>query len=278
MNQNPEKASIDDLQVGTGASRLSPRVRRRALIVSILFHVVLLSVLLFWYFPPRDSGQTQAAVKGANPQTSGVSPTQAPERSVIDPVVPASQMEASVQSTLDQIKDMPEEQKLSELEKNLRRLDAISNEQSVGKTRQVIAETLDLEPGAEPLSEPPGGTFDAATAQIHNVIRERDGESRWIYKSVLVDSLGRTQTVVMPALEGETTYNTFEQMKKYPMAEGIYRQLVMPMLQKMIAATEVAEREALKAARDQEEGNADRLVEPSGGLPPEDPDAATADR
>ena len=44
------------------------------------------------------------------------------------------------------------------------------------------------------------------------------------------------------------------------------------------AAMDVAEREALKTVRDQNNGNTDRLLDPIGSLPSDGQDEATAER
>ena len=41
----------------------------------------------------------------------------------------------------------------------------------------------------------------------------------------------------MTQAEGEAIYETFQQMKKFPVAAGIYRSVVMPMIQKTLEAT-----------------------------------------
>ena len=163
---------------------------------------------------------------------------------------------------------MSDERKLSELEKNLARLQAIATEESVREVTNLIAGSLDLDPGPLPAEQPPGGAFDPETAQLHDVARERRENGKWEYTSVLVDASGRTQTVTMSEAEGETAYRTFEQLKRYPMAEGIYRQLVMPMIQKMIRASELTERAAQQARQMQQESEA---VDSPADLDPERP-------
>lgn len=96
---------------------------------------------------------------------------------------------------------------------------------------------------------PISGSFDTDTSQLQEVIRTQDESGRWQYESVLVDAEGRTMTVPMSAAEGETVYNTFESMKQFPMAEGIYRGVVMPLLQRMVKARELAVKAASEAER-----------------------------
>ena len=53
----------------------------------------------------------------------------------------------------------------------------------------------------------------------------------------MVDDSGREMEVPMTEAEGEGMYQTFQQMKKFPVAAGIYRKVVMPMIQKTLEAT-----------------------------------------
>ena len=40
--------------------------------------------------------------------------------------------------------------------------------------------------------------------------------------------------------EGETVYQTFQTMKRFPMAQGLYRSVVMPLMQKMLDSKDAA--------------------------------------
>ncbi len=227
----------------------SPR-RRLAIIVSILFHIALLTALFFWYFPrpstqvtqnSRGTGNSVAPRPAAAPQTRIAPPATAPQ-------VPPEQIEASIQSQIEQVKRLSDDAKLTELEKNLRRLESISTEASVQEVTTTIANSLGLEPGPEPSDQLSPGPFDHDTGQLHDVLRDRSDSGSWEYEFVMVDAAGRTQTVPMTAAEGEPVYEAFDKMKQYPMAAGIYRQLVMPMIQKMIEASKVTQQAADRAA------------------------------
>ncbi len=43
--------------------------------------------------------------------------------------------------------------------------------------------------------------------------------------------------VEMTAEEGETAYRTMQTLKKFPLAQSVYRQIAMPLLDKAAAAT-----------------------------------------
>jgi hypothetical protein len=237
--------------------------KRIALAVSLTLHAVLLLVLMFWYLPQRGNPNT-ASVAEQSQDVNTAETAKAPPRSEspaqpVEPPqadVPEEQIRASVESQVEQAERLPDERKLSELEKNLRRLDSIADEQAVQETSAAVAESLGLDSNQyAPKPETAAGTFDASTAQIDDVLRTGNEQSGWRYESVMVDAAGRKLTVPIPPAEGERLYQTFELMKRYPAASGIYRGVVMPMIQKMLAA------------ETQSTGGASPTDTPAGGLP-----------
>lgn len=222
------------------------RNRLRSIIVSVSFHLVLLVTLLCWY-NPNDTGPAQGLKqKPSNQSDASPSKSKADSLAPISSAaqVPASEMEASLKTAISQAEELPPERQLSELEKKLRRLNTIASEDSVTETTEKLANTLGLNPGPTPADRPVEGEFDTSTAQIHDVKRVRSEKGSWLYRSILVDAEGRTQEIQLPQAEGEVSYQTFQQLKQFPMADGIYRQVVMPMLQNMLAAINEAEIEA----------------------------------
>jgi len=231
----------------------SPRSgnRRRAITVSVVFHLVLFIALLCWYVPRHSNSELTREDKTASNAKSQERRNEAAPQlpPTLGDDVPASQIEASIESAMQQAEGLSEKRQLSELEKKLRRLNSISSTESVQDTTQKIANTLGLSPGPVPAVESVEGIFDTTTAQIHEVTRIRDANGDWLYQSVLVDAAGRTENIDLPRAEGEVTYNTFQQLKQFPMADGIYRQLVMPMLQNMLSAMDAAEAQARELRR-----------------------------
>ncbi len=226
--------------------------RRRAIIISIVFHIGLAIVLFAWYLPQREEASHPnefAIASGAASEPARTSPPPDLPKPAPAPDVPADQLEASIESQIEQFEKLPDERKLSELEKNLQRLEAISNEESVAEVTSSIANTLGLEAGAEPAEQEPEGAFDHQTAQLHDVQRVEGDDGKVRYQSVLVDAEGRTQSVDMSAAEGESAYEAFQQMKRYPFAAEIYRNVVMPLIQKSIEASELAEQAMIEAER-----------------------------
>lgn len=252
-------------------ARGQSKTRQRAILLSVAFHVVAGIVLLFWYVP-RHQAKSSSERGAATPASIG-DPSRAKNRAddygIPQPKesveVTPEEIEASLQTQMDAVERLTDEQKLDELEKNLKRLDAISTTASVRQVTDTIADSLGLEPGNVPLQEPVDGAFDPDTAQLHDVEKVADESGGVRYESVLVDSKGRIQRVPMSVADGETAYSAFEQMKRYPMAAGIYRQIVMPLVQRMIEASEAAEHAARVAEENQHEqqGNVGVLPDPS---------------
>ena len=224
-------------------------ITRRAIVVSILFHLALIAALLFWYVPlptaSKDGGVTQDA-DDSHLENARTDPTPAPPPAE-NPTVPKEQIEASIEAQIEAAESLPNERKLTELEKNLRRLESIASEDSVREVTATIAGSLGLEPGPQPAEKPPAGAFDPDTAQILEVNRVQGPGGQWQYTSLLVDAEGRTQEVPLTESEGESAYKTMQTLKQYPIADGIYRQLVMPMIQGMIEAREKTEQAAREA-------------------------------
>lgn len=227
--------------------------RRIAIIVSVLFHIALLIALLCWYLPehsqPIAQAENQAAASNKIQRAKDDSNSSIPANPGEN--VPATEVLASLENAVSQAQRLSDERQLSELEKQLKRLNSISSEESVQETTNKIANTLGLTPGPIPTENSVPGGFDHKTAQIHNVNRIRDEHGNWQYRSILVDAAGRTEEVALPANEGEVTYKTFQQLKQFPVADGIYRQVVMPMLQNMLNAMDAAETQAREIRRTQ---------------------------
>ena len=230
-----------------------PRSRyRRAIILSVIAHVVLLLGLFFWYLPSVrqvkevDAVSAQAAASSNAPASRDSLPEAANDAGEI----PKEEIEKSIQSQVERFDNLPDEKKLSELEKNLKRLESVATEESVAEVTTTIASTLGLDTEQYAKKEKPAdGEFDTTTAQLQDVTRSQGKNGMWSYESVLVDAEGRERTVPMTAAEGETVFQAFEQMKKFPLAEGIYRSVVMPMIQKMMVAEDVAQKAVLEAQR-----------------------------
>jgi hypothetical protein len=231
-----------------------PEPRRKnwrgiALSVSVLVHVAIALTLLFIYLPNPDSQRVAGhrADQASGGEDSNARPADrkppVPEPAEVTNL-PAEQLAQSIEAQLDQASRLNDEEKLSELEKNLRRLEKVSDAESVQEITSTIANTIGLDSEAYAADKQAAeGDFDFDSAQLDDVTRRRGDDGQWEYQSILVDKQGRKMTVPMDAGQGETMFSTFEKMKQYPFAQAIYRGIVMPMLQSLIE-TEKSKRTA----------------------------------
>lgn len=224
---------------------------RWAIITSAIAHVILAIILFYWYWPSvRDITSVEAA--SGNVGASVSSQRDAPAPIQPEPVadVPPEQIARSIEAQVSQLESVPNDRKLTELEKKLKRLESVADRESLKQTTETIASSLGIDSEQYATKEAPDeGRFDTTTAQVKDVTRHPIDSGQWRYESVLVDAKGRTMTVEMDPIDGETTYKTFEQLKQFPMAQGIYQSVVMPLMQKMLEAEQVADHIAEEAKK-----------------------------
>ena len=237
----------------SSGSNPKPRRFRRIVLGTVLAHLVGLVALLFWYIPNQQTATQSKATQNAK---AGSSSGRGESKDVAATEMPSEQIQASIDLQLEQVENMSDEKKLTELEKNLERLDSIASEESVVQVSQKIASSLGLDTEQyQPKDKDaiPDGEFDFDTAQISDVTRTTNDKGKLLYRATMVDAEGRETNVDLSVAEGETMYNTMEQLKKYPMAAGIYRSVVMPLTQKLIEAQRATEKVAKEAERIQRE-------------------------
>jgi len=213
--------------------RSSTRQRyRRAIIVSIVFHVCLLLVLLVRYFPSSKTVADAPSTR-SNQAVALSPPPPVPVARDVD--VPAEQIKASLKAQTEAVAKASDEQKLKELDKNLQQLDRVSDVESVDKVAKAIADSMGIDQNQySEKPKPTDGVFDFDTAQLKNVTRTQDESGKWSYAALMVDLDGHEQAVPISEVEGKPAYEVFEKLKQYPMAESLYRQLVMPMIQQVL--------------------------------------------
>lgn len=214
---------------------------RRAFLAALAVHAVLFGALWVWNRKtPEVTAESDTAMAQGTSKESRLSEVPAPPLPPAPPAdVDRNQVAASVEAQVEEAARLSDERKLSELEKNLGRLQRVATPEGLQSVNETIAGSLGLDTELyQPKTPPSEGTFDPSTGQLTDVVRSRDSEGRWQYASIMVDAEGNTQTVPLSAAEGETAYQTFQQLKDFPMAEGIYRSVVMPMMQQMMEAGE----------------------------------------
>jgi hypothetical protein len=233
---------------------------RTAIIASVAFHVALIGTLLIWYFPAKPPTVPQAAVarmaevdiRTAAPTKPGdseaassdaASPETSPRDRSPSADVPPDQVDSAIRSAIEQTASVSDEKKLSELQKNVSKIDQVASEKSIEEIGSLIQTATGLPPRASgPAEGSIDGPFDFDTAQFHDVTREAATDGQWKYRSVMVDADGRTIDVELGPEEGKTAYDAMQMVKKSPFAETIYRSMVMPMLDKMIPRPLATER------------------------------------
>lgn len=227
-------APIRCLDKSAAKSDASARWRRWAIGVSIAFHGVLLVGLATWYVTRSDvSDDEENAAAGSFPANSSPqlrSPDVAPEQ---------------VAATLDRATEIhrgkSDEEKLSELEKQAAKLQQVASDESVDEIAEKFHAWMNTNSRVgQPAAEPVEGEFEFNTAQIHEVRRETSDDGATVYRAVLVDAAGRTLETEMPPDEGERAYATIEKLKRFPLADKVYRQIAMPLMDKAIATGEKA--------------------------------------
>ena len=150
-----------------------------------------------------------------------------------------AEIQRSLQSQIEAAQQVPDEQKLDQLEKHLKRLESVSSQESTDEVASKIASSLGLDTEQYAVRKPKdveAGDIDLDKAQVADVTRARNSEGGWDYVTTLVDDRGRELEIPVTEAEGQAMYRAFEQMKKFPIAAGIYRKVVMPMVQKMVEA------------------------------------------
>ena len=239
----PENSPVvvkDDALPGQSSPR-KQRVRR-AIVVSIVVHLIGLIALLCWYIPankPQLTDQSPATNESSNDTAPRNPPAPVEPASPRGDEVSGDEIQKSLESQIEAAKQIPDEQKLDQLEKNLKRLESISSPESASEAAAKVSSSLGLDSDQYVTKKPEevaSGEIDINKAQLADVKRTRNPDGGWNYFSTLVDDQGRELEVPMTEVEGDAIYETFQQMKKFPVAAGIYRSVVMPMMQKILDA------------------------------------------
>lgn len=224
-----------------------PRRQRRAVragvIFSLVFHTTALIALiavpyLLWLWQLTKAFDQQAITIVARVEEQPAQPAPPPEVRVVttvDQVTPES-LEARLNEEIEKANARPLDDNRDEFDKLARRLERVSDEESVKQMADQFHQWLGTNRRAtRPAEIPVAGLFDHRTAQIHDVRREMNEDGSWRYIFVMLDSAGRTMDTEMDdPEEGERQYQTFQRLKSFPLAEQAYRQMVMPLLDKLL--------------------------------------------
>lgn len=225
------------------------RYRIHGLAASIAVHtggivgLLLLTYHPWWYDARLASEGRTIQVRYASGEASEANGDQAEIRVVSDPTdVTKDMVTDRIEQDVQAAEALSPEEKLDRLSELSERLSDVSSPESVEAMAGAIQNMFGVAPRAtEPSAEPVEGSFDFDTAQFHDVSRVPLDPSGFRYVAILLDAEGRTMEVEMDDVDGQTLYETMQQIKQNPLLEAVYRQVVMPLLDQMVAGVRQAE-------------------------------------
>ena len=227
---------------------------RTAIIVTVLLHI-LGAAIAFLYIPDlrqRVAGTQTPANTAAPTQPRAATPA-APTEPPKPKKQPESwnrQVEAKVQSLVEAAEDRDATENRTVLEEKANQLNRLSSEASIEDMENVLTDALKLEARATaPVDNPPEGGFDAKSAQFHTVRREAKPTGGHRYFSVMVDADGRSMEVPLSEVEGESVYKTMKMVEENPLLDKVYRQFVIPAMDKASKASVQLEKAAAEVEK-----------------------------
>ncbi len=209
---------------------------RLAIGLSITFHLCLLAVLFIVYIPPRASFSPPDSSKkpdNSKFQAERNAAAQAKQAST------SATIQSSVKAHMETAVNKPAAEALVELDTKVRQLDKYIDARTVEETAKAVAGSLGIERSTyQPKADPVPGALDPDTAQILDIVPNAGGFKEEAYMATMIDAEGHQAQIPMSESEGKTAYDAFQKMKNYPALEGLYRQIVMPLIQKIISSPE----------------------------------------
>ncbi len=232
------------------------RYRRYGWGASLLVHGVLVIGLLAWSFEPwwlaAEAWRQQRAIEVTIAETATASEAAdegpAEVRIVSDPADVTGQMVRDrVGEVVAESATMNEADKLARLDTLSQRLNQVTDEASINSLAGAMHSFLGTKPRATaPAKETPSGAFDFDTAQFHDIQRYPKEDGGFRYVTVLLDAQGRTVEVEVSQQEGEPVFLTMQRIKANPLLEQVYRQIVMPLMDQLVAAAKQADETAVR--------------------------------
>lgn len=150
----------------------------------------------------------------------------------------ANEPEKLIDQTMEREEGRTPEEKMSDLIHQRRQLEKMPAEHASQALEKVVG-FLDAhsERETEARREVSPDQFDADSAQIDSCERipkdEKDGGG-WRYIATLVDAKGNSMKVELPESEGASTWRTMQMLKENPVMNAIYRNAVMPLLDRKL--------------------------------------------
>jgi hypothetical protein len=137
---------------------------------------------------------------------------------------------------------LSEEEKQEKLDAVGQQLENLSSEEAVSDIANKLSGYFETEKRASAPRENVSGTFESNTSQIFDVKKTFDENGSISYIATLVDAKGRTMDIPLGKEDGASLYQTFQTLKKFPLAQKVYRDIAMPLLDKMAAADKELEK------------------------------------
>jgi hypothetical protein len=226
------------------------RCRRCGWAISLLVHAALAAGLAAWTFQPwwladwaaRNDRMIQLTM-AAGEAAGAAEPTTPEVRIVSDPAeVTAELVQNRLAEVVADAESLSEADKLARLDALSERLTQVADEGSIQALSGVMQSFLGTQSRAtQPAEEKPPGEFDFETAQFHDIQRTPKEPDGFRYVTVLLDAAGRTLEVEVSEHEGQPIYETMQRIKANPLLEQVYRQIVMPLLDQLMAGMKQAQ-------------------------------------
>ncbi len=211
---------------------------RIAIAGSVLVNAGIILWLGLWWFSAHSENKTTP-----EPPVEG---TVAPPEPEVVPL-PGEKAADTVNRVLDQqfqqAQRVSDQENMKTLQTQSEKLSKVSSEESIDQLTPHFHQWLKTEKRE---TKPKKGTpmitertitadnFDINTAQFYDVKRHKTKAGKIQYRAILLDAQGRTLGIDMPTEDGKKIYQLMQQMKSNPLMDKIYRQIVMPLLDKQL--------------------------------------------
>ncbi len=226
------------------------RYRRCGWGTSLAVHAALGAGLLVWSFEPwwpadwaaRQQRAIQVNLAQAAPADDAADDGTPEVRIVSDPAdVTAPMVRKRVEEVVEESAALSDADKFARLDTLSQRLNQVADEASINSLAGAMHSLLGTTPRATvPAKEAPRGAFDFDTAQFHDIQRFPKDGGGFCYVTVLLDAQGRTFEAEVTQQEGESIYAAMQRIKANPLLEQVYRQIVMPLLDQLLAGAKLS--------------------------------------
>jgi hypothetical protein len=204
--------------------------------LSAAFHFCVLIALVLIYIPKDRPAKPDNEARSPSKEAhffKTSEPTSEPKLTAASKAI-----QTSVEAQIAKASSKPAEANLGELDIKLRQLDTFIDKKTVDETAQAISSTFFLDQNQYRIRDVPvAGPLNTDTAQILDIVQAKGDAGNDAYLATMIDIDGHQAQVEITESEGKVAYEAFQKMKKFPAAEGLYRQVVMPMLQKIMSTT-----------------------------------------